>query len=167
MPVTVSPPCETLRFPTRPTTSAEWRSLVEQANAGDAAALAQVREMLKNQPPLVKAAADLEQTCRELALDLVSSTDLVLREALLLQVQALEAEFAGTAPSPALRAAAKRAALAWLVLQVADLHVAEQIKRGTVPKRWLDWQATSERRYAAALKLVETVRGLFVRQTPR
>ncbi len=164
---TVSPSPVTLRFPTSPTTTAEWRELVDQANAGDATALARVRELLKRQPAVVNAAADLEQITRGQALDLVSSTDLVLREALLLKVQSLETELSGPKPAPALQAAAKRAALAWLVLQVSDLHCAEQLKSGTVPKRWLDVQEASERRYAAALKLVETIRGLIQRKTSR
>ncbi len=65
------------------------------------------------------------------------------------------------------RIPAKRVALAWLVLQVADLHVLEQLKSGAVPKRWLDVQEASERRYAASLKLVETLRGLTLRNPGR
>ena len=160
MSTTVSHPPATLRFPASPTTTAEWRQLVDLANIGDATALAQVREILKQQPALVNAAADLEQICRGQALDLVSSTDLVMRESLQLKVEAKEAELGGTTPAPALQAAAKRAALAWLVLQVADLHCTAQLKSGTVPKRWLDVQEACERRYAASLKLVETIRGL-------
>lgn len=151
----------TIRLPTSGTTETEIHQLVDDANRGDVAALAAVRAHLQRNPHVVESVLNLEFQCRDQALDLICEKNSVVREALLVKMGQLELDIGGPNPSVGIFLASKRVSIAWLALHAADLLCETQFATGAVPKRWLDYRESAERRYLAALKCLEGVRSML------
>ena len=136
--------------------------LLARAQAGDATALAPLREWLDERPDVWRKLGDLAAHARQALLALAAGDSLVARESMERRMDELEAELAGASPSPLERVLAKRVALTWAQSHVADLD-ALQNARGSTPlaAHALKRQESAARRFAQAVRSLATVRRLL------
>jgi hypothetical protein len=140
-------------------------ALLPAANAGDPAALAELREVLDTAPQLWKEVGNLG---RKAELDLVrmaAGTNPVVKDAIDRKLDALRHEVAGPHPSPLERLLADRVAIGWLSLTVAEGTYHQALERGlnqsddTFHQQRIE---RAQRRYLAAIKALAQVRKLGV-----
>jgi len=135
-------------------------ALIRRAEAGDAAALAEVREKL---PRTWEAYADLVRHAEGAFLTLAAGENALLRAALTGRLSQLRAELAGPSPSPVERLLVERVVLCWLAMYYEDAQDAQQGAKAPSWPASLNRQRRAEvaqRRFLAAVRTLETVRRL-------
>ena len=92
-------------------------------------------------------------------MQLLTGEDLVAREILLRQLQALKEEVGGPTSTPLERLLVDRIALCWLQMQQADLLAARQVSQRAA---WVEQrQDRAQARFLAAIKALAQVRKLL------
>jgi hypothetical protein len=140
----------------------EIRGLLARAQAGDASVLPQLKQFLDERPEVWRRLGDLAVHARDALLALAAADSLLARESMARRMDELEAELAGTSPSPLERVLAHRAALTWAQAHLADLD-ALQNDTGATPlaAHALRRQESAARRFAQAVRSLATVRRLL------
>jgi hypothetical protein len=135
---------------------------LRRAVAGDAAVLPELRSFLR-QPEVVEVLGNLARRIEGTLIDRLSGTDLALREALTLKLEAMRQEIAGPDASPLERQLIERVVLSWLVVHEAEMRFANA---GDMTSKQAEyWQRRIDacsRRYLAAVKMLATVRRLAI-----
>lgn len=142
----------------------EWlRSLINRANEGDRAALAEVREMLEASPTpaIAVLGGDLAERAKTTLVGRIAEKQPAFREALLAKLKVLRAELAGPNSSPIERLLVERVVACWLQLAHADALAAQADRASFVEGDYLQRrQDRAHRRYLSALKMLAVVRKL-------
>jgi hypothetical protein len=144
------------------------KALVERANAGDLDAVAGVRDFLDRNPQIWRSVGDMAAHAEAAWVELIGRGDRLLGEALTREADRLRGELLGDHPTPVERMLVDQVVVSHLELRYLQVRAAEapgttsgQIASAT---RRLDG---AQRRYLAALKSLETVRRLSVRDDGR
>jgi hypothetical protein len=145
------------------TAVARVNALLPAANAGDGAALAELRAVLEGTPALWDHVGDLGRQAELALVRAAAGTNTVAKDAIFRRLHALRREVAGPAPSALERLLADRVALGWLGLAVAEGAYHRALERGLgqaddeFHQRRIE---RAQRRYLAAIKALATVRRL-------
>lgn len=142
----------------------ELRPLVAQAREGDEEASHRIRGILEETPKLAQTVLNTAaKKAERILLKRTSGNDILLREALSLQLEAMRKEIAGPDPTPLERLLAERVAACRLQLQQADVSYASRLGKLTIAQseyhqRRLD---RLHRRYLSAIRALVQVRKLL------
>jgi hypothetical protein len=140
-------------------------ALLPAANAGDAAALAELREVLDATPQLWKEVGDLGRQAEVALVRVAVGANPIAKDAIVRKLDAIRQEVAGSNPSPLERLLADRVAISWLSLTVAEGTYHQALERGLSQVNDTFHQQRVERaqrRYLAAIKALAQVRKLGV-----
>ena len=139
-------------------------ALLERAQDGDAAAMAEVRAILDANPSAWNELGDLARATEGAQLKLVCGDDLPFREGLTKRLGRLRDELAGPDCSPLERLLAERIVACWLLMQYADVKHAQMCRDLDI--RWGEYfqqrQDRAHRRFLSACKTLATIRKLAV-----
>ena len=139
----------------------QLHAIVRRAQAGDRTALPDLRKALDEHPEYFDHAGDLAFMAQHTWLDLLSGTDLFLRETVERKLQEMRVELAGTNPSPLEKLLVERIAACWLQLNHADTaFVGNQAASESIRKELLKRQESAQRRYVNAIKQLAQLRKL-------
>lgn len=142
----------------------ELRLLVARAHEGDEEAPRLIRRALQEAPDSVRILSNIvAKRAERIFVGKICGDDLLLREALSLQLQEMRKEVAGPDPSPLERLLAERVVACWLQLQHAEAAYAASLGKLTTSQdehhqRRLD---RLHRRYLAAIRSLAQVRKLL------
>jgi hypothetical protein len=153
--------------PQEPEELLRLRRLVEAANTGDAAAIADLRLYLDENPHVWKHVGDLGKVARQSWISLIARDDVLAVEALQRQLAQLAADLVGDDPGPIDRLLADQILASWL--EVNHLHgVVADAKGGnaTTQKLLLQRLESAQRRHLMAMKQFAVVRKLLPRDFP-
>lgn len=141
----------------------DLRELLNRARNGDQSALPRVRAILQNPEAVELLGGNLARQVEKKFVANAAGDDLVLREALLRELEALRTELAGPSPTPVDRLLVERVVACWLQVQDADLRYAS-VQGENPPPAWNDWlqrrMDRTHRRYLSALRSLALVRRL-------
>jgi hypothetical protein len=136
-------------------------ALLPAANAGDRAALAELRAVLDASPQLWTELGNLGRHAELALVRVAAGTNSVAKEAIVRKLDALRREVAGPTPTPLERLLADRVAIGWLSLVVAEGIYHQALERGLdegdddFHQRRVE---RAQRRYLAAIKTLVQVR---------
>jgi hypothetical protein len=149
-------------------THEQFVKLVESANSGDAAALAELRRILDHNPQVWRSVADMARHGQAALIKLVAGKNRLLAESL--ERKSTELMRSLTAPDATLleQLAAERVLVCWLQVQHLDMRCAnlEGGSRGWA-SFWVRAQEQSQRNYESAVKHLLTVQRLQGRSRGR
>jgi hypothetical protein len=141
----------------------ELFALVKRAEDGDETALPAVKDLLNRPGAIDLLGGNLARLARQTLIGKFSGKNLVFKEALNRQVEQLQAEVAGPAPTPLERLLAERVAVCWLHLhhleQLYSQKESMTIELGAYYQRCI---SAAHKRYLAAIKTLAVVRKLAV-----
>lgn len=141
-------------------TREEFADLVRRANGGDKGAIEELRWTLDANPDVWRQVGDLSVHAESALLTLVAGSDLLARESITRQLQAMRSELGGS--SPLERLAVDRVVISWLQLQYAEIQFGGSSqaapKHASQIVRWLD---QAGRRYNAAVRSLLDIRRLM------
>ena len=148
---------------TRPPEVEHLETLVKRAQQGEESALPELRQLLDCQPEIWKTNCDLATLAQEAWLNLLAGKDLLLKESVRRQLEQLQQDLAGPAPTPLESLAVQRVLVAWLQVNYADA-IAAQAREGkmTLPllRALQRGQELAGRCYDQALKQLTLVQRL-------
>src|SRR5712691_5225075 len=107
----------------------QLQDLVQRGMQGDREVLPALRTFLDTEPALWKEVGTFVAEVERTWMQLLTGEDLVAREILLRQLQALKEEVAGPMATPLERLLIDRIALCWLQVQQADFLAARQVSQ--------------------------------------
>ncbi len=137
----------------------QLQDLVQRGMQGDREVLPALRTFLDTEPALWKEVGTFVAEVERTWMQLLTGEDLVAREILLRQLQALKEEVGGPTSTPLERLLVDRIALCWLQMQQADLLAARQ---GSQRAAWVEQrQDRAQARFLAAIKALAQVRKLL------
>jgi hypothetical protein len=135
---------------------------MDRAQAGDAKALAVVRNLMQYPGP-ADHFGNLAATAERSLIAALAGKDLVSKEAVTSKVERLRAELGGPNPSPIERLLVERIVACWLQVQDADIRYAQA---KDLPPKTADYYQKrmnhAHKRYLSALKTLAVVRKLAV-----
>jgi len=141
--------------------SDQLKRIVEQANGGDQAALALLRELLDGHPEIWQRVGDMARHAELLLIQLIAGEDKLMGESLQRKLAELKAQLGGSNPSPFEKLAIERVVATWLQLQHIDALVAKAIPGSKPANYLLKRQGQTDRAYNTALKALATIRRLL------
>jgi hypothetical protein len=148
---------------------AELKAILERANAGDEAALPELRKALDEHPELVAHFGDMVEHAKQALLTLAAGKCLTAREAISRQMDELRARLAATAATELEGLLAARVTLCWLAVYHADIDLAQQLlaSPGASPASQAAQKRVdgTHRRFISATKALATLQRL-ARPTP-
>ena len=137
----------------------QLHDLVQRGMQGDREVLPALRTFLETEPALWREVGTCVVEVERTWMQLLTGEDLVAREILLRQLQALKEEVGGPASTPLERLLVDRIALCWLQVQQADLLAARQVSQRAA---WVEQrQDRAQARFLAAIKALAQVRKLL------
>jgi hypothetical protein len=142
----------------------ELRTLVAQAHEGDEEAPRRIRSALEETPDSARILSNIvAKRAERIFVRRICGDDLLLKEALSLQLQEMREEVAGPDPTPLERLLAERVVACWLQLQQAEAACAANFGRPTTSQdeyhqRRLD---RVHRRYLSSIRSLAQVRKLL------
>ena len=140
----------------------ELRMLVSRATRGDPQAVPALRKYLQEHPEVWQNVGDLAQLAADQQLTLVCSGNVLLRESLLLQLEAFKQQLVEAPGSPLETILIDRIAVCWLQANAADVILAQNHQAN--PSQWDFMQRRAERaqkNLLAAVKELCAVRKLL------
>jgi len=141
-----------------PTTPEEITALLDRANHGDPAALPYLRSLLESQEYVDTFCGNMALEVQEALVQRHSRASVIVREALLRQLQIMRNELGGSYPEPLERLLVDRVVLCWLHLHLLEVECArngpEAQELGACYHEQLD---RAQRRYLAAIKTLAVV----------
>ena len=136
--------------------------LVKQANAGDQAALAQLRQTLDENPQIWRAVGNLALHARMVLVDAIANGDQLLRDSLLRHADDMETGLAGPSSSPLERLAVQRIVACWLETQYAAVQGPEPTGNTLRHAKFaLQIKESAEKRFHAAIKSLSLIRQML------
>lgn len=144
-----------------PVSQDAFRQLVNQANAGDADSLNELRTLLDGHPEIWQKVGDLATHSEATLIALIAGNDKLLSESLARQVTQIRAEVFGPEPSRLERMAVDRLVVCWLQLQFSDRLAAQPGITLAMERHLRRWQDQAHRRYMAAVRSLMLVQRLI------
>lgn len=141
----------------------EFEAVVKSANTGDAAALAELREILHNNPEIWQKVGDLGEHAENALIQAAADGNALVAESLRNTWESMRRELAGPRPGVLQRMAAQSVVTAWMELQFANLshpvpdgdlaHARFQLLRKQTAQSRFDkvvrtWQLVGGQRYS-------------------
>ena len=152
---------ETQKTPEPLPSQLEFDTLVQRANAGDAEALAKLRQVLDEHPEIWQNVGNLAQHAKMNLVRLIAGSDQLVTESLLRSADDLEKKLAGPSPSPLEQLSARRVAACWLQLQFTNtLHPQPDGQTLRQQKFVLKLKESAERLFDNAVRSLALVRKL-------
>lgn len=143
---------------------AAFVQLIRRAEGGDAAALAEVRNLAHTTlPDLWEAYGNIAQNAERTLVSVAAGENALTKEAITAKLESLRAELSGPNPTPLERLLVERVVLCWLQVNYEDAIDANGLKKSVTWKQSLNQQRraeTAQRRLLAAVKALATVRRL-------
>jgi hypothetical protein len=140
----------------------DFQALVARVRCGELEAVPQLRAYLECHPEVWRNAGDVARIARDAWLELIAGDDLVAREVLARDADALEAELAGPTPSPLERLLVQRVVACRLQSSHADAVIAQagavSVRHAEVARRRQD---SAHRRFLTAVGALTMVRRLL------
>jgi hypothetical protein len=139
-------------------------ALIAQAQAGDAAALGELRKLMDAHPPLWQSIGDLAFQAEASWLKAIAGEDEVAKEAISRKAKALRRELAGPAPTVLERLLAERVVLCWMALYFADTLYAQRTGTLTLDQStfYQERIVRFQKLYLAAIKALAQLRRVTV-----
>jgi len=141
----------------------ELVQLLAQAEQGDASVLPVLRTYLDQTPELWQTVGDLAYQAQAALIERASGTNLLLREALGRQLEAMRQDLSGPAPTPLERLLVDRIVVCWLRLSIAEVMEAQAPPDRS--SRQAEWSQTqidrAQKRFVEASKAWAQVRRLL------
>ncbi len=141
---------------------AEFELLVQQANAGDAKAVRDLRCLLDAHAEIWNRIGNLSAVAGTSMLRMASGGNRLISGSIVRFVGKLRKELLGPAPTRVERLSIERVLLTWLQMHHADAMVSslQNVSAGTL-SMWLRRQAQASRQFDAAVKSLATLRKLL------
>lgn len=114
------------------TSSDPFTTLVHQAQQGDTTTLPVIRHLLDQVPGLWEDSRLLAQQVERVWMTALTGPDLVSKEIIQREVQALRSQLLGLHPTPLETLLVDRICVCWLVVQHAELHAATRVNQHAV-----------------------------------
>jgi hypothetical protein len=135
--------------------------VVARANAGDRAALAELRAVLDRHPDAQQAAGDLARLAEAAWLDLVAAGNALAREALQRELARLKADLAGPHPTGLERLLVADVCVSYLAKRQAEIAAASPAG-GSLPQAAFRLRRveSAQRRFLTAVKVLTKLRAL-------
>lgn len=152
---------ETNQLPDR----AWFQDLIQRANDGDAGAQQELRETLAEYPELARMAGDLGRHAMDQLIRTIAGTDVLLRESIEAEAQALFDDLTGSQPTRHRQMLAKHVVCCWLQVRHLDL-VAPPIE-DSKSDQFRRWQREAGNRYGQAVKLLHDLTKMEERRAKR
>ncbi|MEQ8667715.1 MAG: hypothetical protein RIC12_00995 [Pirellulales bacterium] len=144
----------------------EWfQALIKRANDGDAQAQEELRETLAKHPQLARIAGDLGRHAMDQLIRTITGNDVVLREAIEAEAQALLDDLAGSNSSKHRLMLATHVVCCWLQVRHFDL-VSPPID-DAMSDRFRRWHKEANHRYGQAVKLLHDLTKMEGRRARR
>jgi hypothetical protein len=145
-----------------PQSEAQVRTLLQRARGGDPTSLAELRQALDRHPEIWQSYGNLAKHARDALIDLVAGPDLVLKESLERQVEAMRLDLAGANRTPLQDLLISRIVTCWIQLGHADAAMAQagdiSIQQGNYFRKNQD---SAHRRYLTAVGALAMSRRLL------
>jgi hypothetical protein len=148
----------------RKATMKRLKELSEKAEAGDAEAVPEIRQILTHSPDLIFKFVNLAGQTEEKLLDhLTDEGDLASREFMHQELSAMRAEIAGEEPSPLERLLAERVVVTWLEVQHFQGLYSHNMRQLTIYQHEFHQKRLDKahRRHLSAIKTLAQVRKLL------
>jgi hypothetical protein len=131
----------------------EFDALVERVEAGDAAAVKDLRKLLRAYPVIWDRLTDLPCQAEEAMLNLVAGTSPLLKASMRCRLDALREELGAQVASPLDRLVMERVVLTWLDVNIT--HIAHLLPRDrkAEEKHWQQRHGRAQRRHLRAIEL--------------
>ena len=139
-----------------------FQALVKQANTGDEAALAELRQTLSDNPQIWQAVGNLALHARMVLARAIAGGDQLVLDSLLRYANELESSLVAPQSGPLERLAVQRIVAAWLECNYAALQGAEP--RGETLKHAkfaLEIRESADKRFHAAIRSLALVRQML------
>lgn len=146
------------------TLTAEMQTLIQRAEQGDRTALEPLRELLTQRPELWAMYGDMSRWAQTSWLDLVSGTNLCLRESVELKLQQLRDELGEADAAPLEKLLIQRVSISWLMVHYSDARSAQlrAANAGAAQVRVVeDFSQKAHHRYLSAIRQLAQVRKLL------
>jgi hypothetical protein len=139
-------------------------ALVTRAQAGDPAALGELRKLMASHPGLWEGIGNLAAQVEHAWLKAIAGKDEVAKEAIARKLKTLRREVAGPAPAPLERLLAERIALCWLGVHHAEALYAQNVGQLTLAQGtyFQDRLDRAHRRYLSAIRALAQLRRVAV-----
>jgi hypothetical protein len=136
--------------------------LVQQANTGDKAALAALRQTLDENPQIWRTVGDLALHARMVMVDAIANGDQLVRDSLLRHAHEMETDLAGPSPNRLESLAVQRIVACWLETQYAALQGPEPTGNTLKHAKFaLQIRESAEKRFNAAIKSLSLIRKML------
>jgi len=148
---------------------AQLQALSDQAEAGDKDARRELRKAIRgSSPEIVARCSDIARQGQLILAETMAAGDPLMEEAIPARLDYMRAEVAGENPTPLEVLLTERIVSAWLIVEVHEVLLNAQLKRGSEVKRcppsylklMIGWLDSAHRRYLAAIKSLAQVRRL-------
>src|SRR5262245_20500233 len=147
--------------PTEPAVVGELRALAQRAQAGDAAALPRLREVLDGHPEVWRHVGDLAAVAERAWVDVLAGTNPLAAESLGRSAAEMKAELLGERPGRLERLLADQVAATWLEVNYFQATAANpgpgSLEQAALALRRLE---SAHRRHLGAIKALADVRRL-------
>ena len=144
--------------------TAEMRTLIVRAEAGDRTVLPDLKKMLDENPALWAAYGDLAAVAERNWLDLITGKSLTMRESIERKLAELRNELGQAEASPLEGLLIQRVTSSWLMANYADGHLA-QLRAGNANPTLIrvveGFGQKAHHRYLAAIRQLASVRKLL------
>jgi hypothetical protein len=141
----------------------EFLALTDRAQKGDKTALPALRELLKEPAAVDLLGGDLAKQAQQTLINKFSGKNLLFRESLTRKLELLQAELAGSNPTPLERLLVERVVACWLYLHHLETIFASKesmsLELGSYYQRSI---SSAQKRYLAAIKTLAVVRKLAI-----
>lgn len=148
--------------PTKLPTQEEFKSVTDQANAGDSKALARLRQLLDDNPAIWRSLGDLPRYAREAMLATIAGKDESVRESLRRSADELLQRLTKESSSAIEKLAADRIVANWLECHFVDML--NPLPQGATIKQQrfhMQLKSSAQRRYDASLRSLATLKKLL------
>ena len=148
--------------PNKLPTQDEFKAVTDKANAGDANALAELRQLLDDNPEIWKNLGDLPRYARESMLVAIAGKDESVKESLRRSAEQLTGELTTKSSSVIEKLAADRVVSNWLEAHLIDLL--NPLPQGATVKQkrfQLQLKTSAQKRYDGSLKSLATLKKLL------
>jgi hypothetical protein len=136
-------------------------AVLDRAQDGDESAVPALREQMKRLPALVTKAGDLARHARTMLLKQYAGGNLVIREAVQVQLDQMRTELTGPTPSAVEALLADRVCTCWLHLHQLEVDYARRSEMPLPLALYYQRAITlAQRRYVSALTSLAAVRKL-------
>ena len=148
-------------------TQEAFKAVVDRANAGDAEALKELRQLLHDNAAIWQQLGDLPKFARESMLTAIAGKDHATRESVRLAADSLFGELTTESCSPIVRLGAERAVSCWLECHFVDmLHPIPQGATVAQKRYHLALKSSAQKRYSESLRSMATLKTLLPSTPP-